>query len=90
MRILRNLKQIIIFCTDIAEPTTVFDLLEFRWFRDWFRRSAISVDPGKKDRLDKIAKKKDKSDIKDRFGMMDKMDKKKVDNKHQFGHYWTN
>ena len=21
------------------------NLLEFRWFRDWFRRSAISVDP---------------------------------------------
>ena len=29
--------KIIIFCTDIAEPTTIFDLLEFRWFRDWFR-----------------------------------------------------
>ena len=37
--------KIIIFCTDIAEPTTIFDLLEFRWFRDWFRRSAISVAP---------------------------------------------
>ena len=44
-RILRNLQNFINFCTDIAEPTTVFDLLEFRWFRDWFRRSAISVDP---------------------------------------------
>ena len=32
------------FLTETAEPTTNFDLLEFRWFRDWFRRSAISVD----------------------------------------------
>ena len=45
-RILRNLQKIVDFCTDIAEPTTIFDLLEFRWFRDWFRRSAISVGPG--------------------------------------------
>ena len=44
-RTLRNLQNIINFCTDIAEPTTIFDLLEFRWFRDWFRGSAISVDP---------------------------------------------
>ena len=32
-------------CTEIAEPTTIFDLLEFRWFRDWFRVSALSVGP---------------------------------------------
>ena len=44
-RILRNLQNDINFCTDIAEPTAIFDLLEFRWFRDWFRRSAKSVGP---------------------------------------------
>ena len=37
-RKLRNLPKMKFF------NVTHFDLLEFRWLRDWFRRSAISVD----------------------------------------------
>ena len=33
------------FYAENAVPTTKFNLLQYRWYRDWYRTTAFSVDP---------------------------------------------
>ena len=33
------------FYVENAVPTTKFNLLQYRWYRDWYRTTAFSVDP---------------------------------------------
>ena len=33
------------FYAENAVPTTKFNLLQYRWYRNWYRTTAFSVDP---------------------------------------------